>query len=723
MSYRKELPEKYYLQHFEEFIAYISSVCGSLLDDKDKAYLSSYQALPEPAQCLLVRLLNRNITLVDVETLRYDEIPDIEAQLDTLGHAGFIRYVSESDWPLVLSSLNKHHLTQLLDVHPCVSYKKSAKKPELIDLVEAHCSYPNAVDLGLFDNHIVKRQMPVFEYWLFLFFGNLDSRLKQFSMRDLGVIQTRSDANTPINHSARFDDPDAAKSAFIYAKRAKQLKDISDQALEDDLASLVRVEPIVGAQAENFANKYFLKLSRRLEKISVDHAISVLEFLKTPEAEEQWIRLQYKQGKRSEVQARLEHLLDDAQSEHILLFAEDFLARKFNQKKTSPYTDVLRAAKVLSVEELYRNHVELGVQAHYQNSSTEVYFSENNVWRSLFGLLFWEIIFDPQTNVCNEFDDRPQVLIENTFYSLFSPGIEQLLALLGDAQKAERHLTKVASEQYGKHNGLFYWQPDVLESVLCLVRNAQPEPLSELLRLMAKDYYNHNDGFPDLMIVEKGQLRFEEVKAPGDQLRKNQLVMINTLKSCGFDASVTRVEWFIDPSQPYVVVDIETTGGKKGVHRITEIGAVKVVAGEVIDRWQSLINPQRHVPSFITQLTGITNEMVAEAPLFSEVAETFFQFMEGCIFVAHNVNFDYGFIKDEFERVGQRFNMPKLCSCKEMRRHFPGYESYGLANLCREFDINLNSHHRALCDAEAAAELLNLFNAKRLSQSDSKPPK
>jgi len=192
------------------------------------------------------------------------------------------------------------------------------------------------------------------------------------------------------------------------------------------------------------------------------------------------------------------------------------------------------------------------------------------------------------------------------------------------------------------------------------------------------------------------------------------MVVLNKLQSLGFDASVTRVEWVTDPNQPYAVVDIETTGGTKGNHRITEIGAVKVVAGEVVDRWQSLVNPQRHISSFITNLTGITNEMVQDAPLFSDIAESLRVFLEGSIFVAHNVNFDYGFIKEEFARLEQSFSMPKLCTVKEMKRHYPGYESYGLGKICKEFDISLESHHRAMCDAEAAAQLLILINEKRL---------
>ena len=112
-------------------------------------------------------------------------------------------------------------------------------------------------------------------------------------------------------------------------------------------------------------------------------------------------------------------------------------------------------------------------------------------------------------------------------------------------------------------------------------------------------------------------------------------------------------------------------------------------------------------------MTGITNEMVRNAPLFADIADSFMQFMGDGIFVAHNVNFDYGFIAEEYERLERRFRFPKLCTCAGMRRHYPGHKSYGLGKLSRAYNIELKDHHRALSDARAAAHLLNLINAKR----------
>lgn len=249
-------------------------------------------------------------------------------------------------------------------------------------------------------------------------------------------------------------------------------------------------------------------------------------------------------------------------------------------------------------------------------------------------------------------------------------------------------------------------------------KGANPNGIATILRAMCKDYQAARDGFPDLMIARDGVVSFIEVKAEGDVIRRNQLTRLRQLIEAAIPAEIGRVHFRFDPEQNYVVVDIETTGGWAGSDRITEIGAVKIRNHEVIGEWHSLINPQRSIPAKITRLTGITNEMVRDAPVFAEVATDFMNFMHDGIFVAHNVNFDYGFIAREYERLERRFRFPKVCTCAGMRRRYPGHKSYSLSNLCELYDINLKDHHRALCDARAAGHLLNLVNRSRVDAEE-----
>lgn len=159
----------------------------------------------------------------------------------------------------------------------------------------------------------------------------------------------------------------------------------------------------------------------------------------------------------------------------------------------------------------------------------------------------------------------------------------------------------------------------------------------------------------------------------------------------------------------YAIVDIETTGNYTQRSKITEI-AIYIYDGEkIIDKFHSLINPESTIPPYISSLTGITNQMVENAPKFYEVAKTIYQLLDKKIFVAHNVNFDYNFIRQEFKYLGGDFQARKLCTVRLARKILPGLSSYGLGNLARQLNIEINSRHRAFGDAEATVKIFEIL--------------
>lgn len=159
----------------------------------------------------------------------------------------------------------------------------------------------------------------------------------------------------------------------------------------------------------------------------------------------------------------------------------------------------------------------------------------------------------------------------------------------------------------------------------------------------------------------------------------------------------------------FAVTDIETTGGSIAHGRITEIAIVLTDGKQILDRFSTLVNPQQLIPPNITSLTGITNEMVANAPLFHEVTAQIDEFTKDAVFVAHNVNFDYGFIRESFNRAGERFQRKKLCTVRLSRKIIPGYPTYSLGKLCQQIGIPLKDRHRAMGDADATALLFHLL--------------
>ena len=163
----------------------------------------------------------------------------------------------------------------------------------------------------------------------------------------------------------------------------------------------------------------------------------------------------------------------------------------------------------------------------------------------------------------------------------------------------------------------------------------------------------------------------------------------------------------------YSIIDIETTGGNKNTGRITEIAVFKHDGAKVVDSFVSLVNPGIPIPPFIVNLTGITDEMVSSAPTFEEIADELFEFTADTIFVAHNVNFDFGFIRAEFRRIGKDYNRKRLCTVQLSRETFPDLDSYSLGKITDQLGIELNGHHRAEADARATIELFERILSKK----------
>ncbi|MBI2277871.1 MAG: 3'-5' exoribonuclease [Dechloromonas sp.] len=152
--------------------------------------------------------------------------------------------------------------------------------------------------------------------------------------------------------------------------------------------------------------------------------------------------------------------------------------------------------------------------------------------------------------------------------------------------------------------------------------------------------------------------------------------------------------------KPLAFVDLETTGATATADRITEIGIVEVDADGTVREWQQLVNPGTRIPPFIEQLTGISNEMVADAPIFAEVAKETLRRLEGRLFIAHNARFDYGFLKNEFKRLDIAFRAPVLCTVKLSRALFPEHKRHNLDSLIERHGLAAAARHRALADAQ-----------------------
>lgn len=170
------------------------------------------------------------------------------------------------------------------------------------------------------------------------------------------------------------------------------------------------------------------------------------------------------------------------------------------------------------------------------------------------------------------------------------------------------------------------------------------------------------------------------------------------------DAAETGAEAVFIAPQDLVFVDLETTGGNAAHHRITEIGIVRMAQGAVVEEWSSLVNPDCRIPAYIEAFTGISNEMVADAPRFADIAAQVLEKLRAPVFAAHNARFDYAFLRTEFRRLGVHFSAPVMCTVKLSRRLFPEYPRHNLDALMERHRLTCTARHRALGDARVLSD-------------------
>lgn len=696
------LKDFYYLDHFFEMVEFLKRHYPDLESAPEGEVLRRFEILDRDEQAMMVRISNRKGKIFERKALGYDEIRDHELSLNRLEVAGMVRRLDESDFKEFTEGLTKGRIMEFLkvlgrEIRGC----SSLSKPKLVERVRELCTFEEFREAGILDRFVVQEKVDELSFLNFLFFGRLSEGMQAFTMRDLGVMRTSQSRS----FKPRYSGLELAKAAYFHARLGREIR-------EGEGKVLVEIARKVEEWPEEGKERNLVRLGAQLEKQGfLGEALEVFQQAGIHPARERVCRILFSRGERAGVRNLLREIVADPLTDEELLFAEDFYRLKYQGKTMGTLTGMLRDAPVIRIDEAYKGHSEEAAIRYFRKEGKETALAENHFWMTLFGILFWDELL---AETPNEFDSRATGLLDGTFARVRKNEIEAKLALIG-SPPAVSLVRDTFACHFGEPNGFFRWQRDDEDLLIRFLSEAPPEAVVAALLRIVDDPETNRRGYPDLIQFDHDGVRFIEIKAEGDQIQRHQLAQIKALQSCGFEVGVVRIEWIADPRQEYVVVDLETTGGQAEFHRITEIGAVRIRNGELVETFESLVDPGRRIPSKIVELTGITNEMVEGQPTFAEVADQFREFVGESIFVAHNAKFDYGFVRREFARMGVEFQRPVLCTVVSMRRYFPGRKSYSLKNLCREFGIDLQGHHRALCDAKATAGLLKLINEKRSS--------
>lgn len=562
-----ELPPKYYLEYFQYLLTFVQKKYQHILNENEQQFLSAFDALTEDEKCLFIRFANRTGSFFRTEKLKYAEIEDIPEVLNSLINKGFVEPLSSKHLPQAYEVLDVFNKSELIFLAKMLNLetrgKASLKKEEVLDWLlevgdwgEIHFLL-NEKDFSAIHavQHSVVKVCFEEEVQLlkFLFFGTRHGDMSEFVTRDLGFqsyekydedkmvayFQTRQEVEDKLKVSLARED-------FYLMQEAKiEYLEIFNWFMDWTETHRKELTEIAIPTFERFT----LKVGAYLEKLkALDEALIVFRLTEQSPSRERQVRILDKLKNKEEAKALCELILAEPQNADEHFFAEDYLNRleAALQKKKSKkaITQHLHGSESITIDLIWKRQVEMGVIDYYEQHGKKATFTENHLWRSLFGLLFWDIIFDTDTlAIHHPLQRSPSDLFKPTFFEKRKERMEERLLMLEDIDATTIYIHNIFFEKYGITNPLVDWYGGLFPLILTLLEKLSPEQISLIMLEMARNLRENVRGFPDLMMWSDGEYCFVEVKSPTDSLSNQQLYWQRFFEKINVQSKVLRVEW------------------------------------------------------------------------------------------------------------------------------------------------------------------------------------
>lgn len=543
-----ELPPKYYLEYFNYVLEFVKDKYKEILIHEEWAFLRKFYCLSEDAQCLFVRFTNRKGIFFKTDKLEYSEIESVELCLSELETAGFVSKLNFEQHQNNLSELLKILTKKDLEKIDELKKVKNLKKEEVIAVL------PNLISIGPFFNKIssefsivktnFEREVNFIKY---LFFGNRYMDMTEFVVRDLGFIQYYKHQNDDL--VSRFSSRKEAEdkwhisdqfeifNEFKVTKTASEIRDwfLILNANLNDLSEIARQSYEV----------LILKIGSYFERNKeYEFAIETYKLTDKVPSRERQVRNLAKLKYLEEAILLCNEMVANPYNADEAIFSKDFIFQLDSKvKKTKKSTtEFLHLAESITIPKTHKNNVELGTIAYYLENGKFATFSENHLWRAIFGLFFWDIIFDPSlVSFHHPFQRRPSDLHLPQFYEKRKNQIENKLQ---EFDKSEDFLDFLWVN-YQKHEGIanpfVIWLNEIWELVRVAVQKIELEKLKKILHLISKNIVENSRGLPDLFVWDDNNYELVEVKSPTDNLSNQQLFWLRYFKEIGINAKVLRV--------------------------------------------------------------------------------------------------------------------------------------------------------------------------------------
>jgi hypothetical protein len=554
-EFPQNLPPKYYHDYFGYVLEFVGKMYKHVLTEEEKKFLSQYGILSEDAQCLFIRFSNRSKSFFRVNSLSYSEINDIPAALQELFDNQFIEPLCESHASRVVEVMDlftkPEHLTFTELLKPEVMPSKNIRKPDLVRWMLHEYPFTTIKELISAAEPVVKVGYEIEVMIMkFLFFGNRYADMTEFVIRDLGHVRFQSFAEETlsIRFETRKDVDDTLtvslmKESFDVMKQELPPEEIFDWFMNWQTG----VAGNLSEKALPSFHQFVLRIGAWLErKKMLSQSLTTYQLTNDPPSRERRVRLLYNLGEIDEALALCQEIAENPKNADERFFSQDFQQRILNKKKKTVKrtTLALKAADAIELSIQYKYQVELGAIDYYRAQGYQAFFSENEPWRSLFGLLFWDIIYDTNVKaIHNPLQRVPSDFFLPDFYFKRAAQLHERIAQASTTDKIVDILSKTYEEKFGITNVLVSWYEGSLEKVLTLVSLLDPSQIHAILLEIASNLRENTRGFPDLLVWDGNEYSFIEIKSPTDHLSSQQLHWQHFLAAQGVQSKIVRVNW------------------------------------------------------------------------------------------------------------------------------------------------------------------------------------
>ncbi len=538
-----QLPPTYYLENFNRLVEHAQTLYPDLLSEDECRWLSAYKRLSISAQCLMVRLLSRKGCWFRSDKLNYVEIPDLNRALQELNTSSFIALshpTDKHDIEVTQLELGLHLLTkpELLNVFPHLKINKTAKKDELLALLEPQ-AFDQFQSLTFDCIYVVESQ--VIDVLLLLFFANSYQDLSQFVLSDLG-LNTFEDY--PLSKQRRFFTSREQLNQLIQMRDIQRLYSEGDRKDGEFLKQLLQMIP-AKSKHRSIARKrsrLINDIARDLERLNQnDQAIFWFKQSELPPSRERLARIYDKQDELDlmcDIVTKMQAAPSDVSELEVAVKLEQRLLRKRGHKVPRIIKPSCNEIKLEL--DLSQTRVELAVKQHFENQGWDVYFSENSFLCGLFGLAFWDVVFsDVEGAFINRYQHRPLDLYHSDFVDKRAQQIEAVFQTI--SKHGLNHLLDTYGEKQGIANPFVHWNHFPKALIGHSIESMPNALIIGLFKVLLSDLKLFRTGMPDLIAFKDEEFHWIEVKGPGDKLQDNQWRWIKEFERLSVPFSVCYV--------------------------------------------------------------------------------------------------------------------------------------------------------------------------------------